>query len=408
MERGTFFPCSAYDDLSACFRDWLWVCDRQGVISYCSPAVQDTLGYAPAQLVGQPLGHVLHADEHAAFFRLLRAKPRPAQIRNQQFRFVERAGAVRPLLVSCTPLAGDGSGGFFGVARDQSPAARQQVTRLYCIEFLRRVIESSPNPIVVKDDRSRIVLTNQAVADLAGGRVDQLIGKTDFEVAGLPVPGELTPDNDEDLAVLAAGAPRRYDPRQISLPGGRQAWLQVSKFPLRLPNDTTYLLAVAVDVTRQQQQQRQLELNRQELERRNRLLEEANTTLRFLLQQRDEERRSAEANIVQRVRALLGPAIERFDRRGLSADQLAALAGLQSLLNTFSAGVDRQLDRTNYHLSPNELQVAAYIRDGRQSKEIARILGLSVRTIESYRTRLRRKMGLQNTAQSLRDALLKL
>ena len=408
MESSSFFPCSAYDDLSACFHDWFWVCDRDGIISHSSPAVEEILGFAPARLAGCSLGSLLHAEEQAVFLCALQARPRTAQIRNQEFRFIDSRGAARLLLVSCTPFTCGTEACFFGVARDQSVPARQQITRLYCIEFLRRVIESSPNPIVVKDGCSRIVLTNQAVADLVGMRVEQLIGKTDFEVAGQPVPDVLTADNDEDLGVLAKGLPRRYEPQPLMVPDGREIWLQVSKFPLLLPNGTTYLLAVAVDMTAHHQQQQQLKDHQQELLRQNQLLEEANTTLRYLLRQRDEERQAIEANIVLRVKALLGPTLERFDHHGLSVDQQAALAGLQSLLATLSSAVDQRLERTNYQLSPNELQIAAYIRDGLQNKEIARILGLSVRTIESYRLRLRKKLGLEDTACSLRKTLQKL
>lgn len=52
-------------------------------------------------------------------------------------------------------------------------------------------------------------------------------------------------------------------------------------------------------------------------------------------------------------------------------------------------------------LSPREREVVAQLAQGRSSKEMARLLGLSPRTVEMHRARLLRKLGVANTAQLL-------
>jgi DNA-binding NarL/FixJ family response regulator len=55
-------------------------------------------------------------------------------------------------------------------------------------------------------------------------------------------------------------------------------------------------------------------------------------------------------------------------------------------------------------LSPRELQVLGKIATGMQIKDIAEELGLSVKTISTYRARILAKLNLQNTAELIRYA----
>jgi DNA-binding CsgD family transcriptional regulator len=50
--------------------------------------------------------------------------------------------------------------------------------------------------------------------------------------------------------------------------------------------------------------------------------------------------------------------------------------------------------------------VANLVKEGKTTKEIARILGLSVRTIEAVRYTIRRKLGIRKKRTNLRSYLL--
>ena len=56
-------------------------------------------------------------------------------------------------------------------------------------------------------------------------------------------------------------------------------------------------------------------------------------------------------------------------------------------------------------LSTREKEIIKYISDGLTSKEISKILFLSVRTIEKHRSRILNKLGLNNTAELVRLAI---
>lgn len=56
-------------------------------------------------------------------------------------------------------------------------------------------------------------------------------------------------------------------------------------------------------------------------------------------------------------------------------------------------------------LAPRERQVLQLVAEGKTSKEVAAIMGLSVKTAESYRTRLMEKLEIHQTAGLVRYAI---
>ena len=92
----------------------------------------------------------------------------------------------------------------------------------------------------------------------------------------------------------------------------------------------------------------------------------------------------------------------------LAADerQQAYLAILESNLGDITKAFSRRLTLDFYNLSPSELKVATFIRQGKKTREIAALLGLSKRTIDAVRQSIRRKLRIQNKQVNLRTFLM--
>jgi DNA-binding CsgD family transcriptional regulator len=56
-------------------------------------------------------------------------------------------------------------------------------------------------------------------------------------------------------------------------------------------------------------------------------------------------------------------------------------------------------------LTPRERQVLQLIGEGRRTREIAGLLCVSVKTVESHRARIMRKLGARETAGLVRHAI---
>jgi DNA-binding NarL/FixJ family response regulator len=67
------------------------------------------------------------------------------------------------------------------------------------------------------------------------------------------------------------------------------------------------------------------------------------------------------------------------------------------VLKAIANNLSKEKKLCNLDISPREFQVLILLKDGKSNKEIARNLGLTLRTIESYRKRLIKKTGSRNT-----------
>ena len=92
--------------------------------------------------------------------------------------------------------------------------------------------------------------------------------------------------------------------------------------------------------------------------------------------------------------------IETVIRGGTSFDPEVAKAVLNRMVNGQGAGPDP--DR----ISPREREVLLAMTDGLSNKEIASRLGLTVRTVETHRERLMRKLNLRCVADLTRFAIV--
>ena len=64
---------------------------------------------------------------------------------------------------------------------------------------------------------------------------------------------------------------------------------------------------------------------------------------------------------------------------------------------TFTA-INAKQERVS-NLSSREREVSGYIANGHTCKEIARLIGISHRTVEAHRAKLMKKLGCRNTAE---------
>ncbi len=80
---------------------------------------------------------------------------------------------------------------------------------------------------------------------------------------------------------------------------------------------------------------------------------------------------------------------------------LEALKAVSAGRTYFSRGADEHAALT-LKLTPRELQVARLLASGKLNKEVAAALNLSIRTVETHRINLRRKLRLDNISEMTR------
>ncbi len=144
----------------------------------------------------------------------------------------------------------------------------------------------------------------------------------------------------------------------------------------------------------------------QKLLRKTAAIEARNRDLQALLQKSGEDQMRLGENARRNVQTLLKPLVVMMARDAGSTEQREWIDGLNDRIDDLAHDLLPRFDLGSYRLTPREIRIARMIRDGARSQTIARQLGLSVRTVESFRSRLRVKLGIQGQPRNLRTVLL--
>jgi PAS domain S-box-containing protein len=182
-------------------------------------------------------------------------------------------------------------------------------------------------------------------------------------------------------------------------------WIHVIASCVDGPKDC-HVNGILFDITEQMRSNEALAAKGRELETRTDNLSEVNTALKVLLKKRDEDRKALEEKVLYNVKSLIRPYLIKMKRSGLDAKQKAYLEILESNLNEIVSPLSRKLSYDYLGFTPTEIKVATMVKQGKKAREIARLLGISTRTVEGYRYAIRDRLGINGKKVNLRTYLL--
>jgi DNA-binding CsgD family transcriptional regulator len=275
------------------------------------------------------------------------------------------------------------------------------------------VVDSMSAHVAILDEQGIVIETNQAWQDFARENGMQEA----FDSVGMNYLAicEVASDHQEDEAGRVAGGIRKVLSGELAEflthypchSPDRKRWYAVRVVPFR-DEKANRVIVTHEDITPIMVVQEALEAKEAELLRERERLEETNIALRVFLRQRDEDISRIEETIYTNVDRLILPYVEKLLQGRLSEKQQTLCEIIDTNLRDIISPFIRSLNALSLLLTPQEVEVANMVRSGRTSKEIAEVLGLSVSGVDFHRKRLRRKLGLTNSAKNLRSHLLTL
>jgi PAS domain S-box-containing protein len=162
------------------------------------------------------------------------------------------------------------------------------------------------------------------------------------------------------------------------------------------------------DISRLEEEERVIDNLKRRLQLRDKELHEQDAALRVLLRQRGLEEARPERNAASTVLHQIRPLLEQLKALTHDAKAQEIIGQMENGLDRASMPLTRRLASAEYGLSQRELEVASFIVNGKSSKEISGLLGISTKAVSFHRANIRRKLGLTARRENLRARLIEL
>ena len=170
-------------------------------------------------------------------------------------------------------------------------------------QFMRKIIDTDPNIIFVKDKLGKYVLVNESMAKLYDTTPNDMIGKTDLQFVE---ENKLKLDEaeiyyNEDVMVLDSGTKIATPEKVFTSASGEKKYFQSTKVPLPLGKFQHGILGVQVDVTARINAEEKEKISFEKIEN---LLRETINALTFAVEMRDEYTAGHQRRVAQLAEAI--------------------------------------------------------------------------------------------------------
>jgi PAS domain S-box-containing protein len=317
------------------------------------------------------------------------------------------------------------------VSRDMTDYKQMEEALRKEKEFNANLIKTSPAFFVAVASDGTTLLMNEAMLKATGYRQDEVIGKNYLST--------FVPESDwPGLRKIVKELPEKgsaavNESRMVTKNGHELIVEWHSRHVLKDNGELDYFFALGIDITQRKRSEYELRRHRDHLEdmvkeRTNELtrimedlknreaevrtnsrkLEEANIALKVVLKQMAKKKRVDKENILSNVKQLVIPYLNRLKKGPLNTDQMILINTLEANLDNITSPLISKLSSSFLNLTPMEIRIAHFVKEGLMNKEMAELLGTSLNTISSHRYKLRSKLGLKNKGVNLRSYLLSL
>jgi PAS domain S-box-containing protein len=372
-------------------------------VIWANKAMHDAFNLTPGQLNGQHCYKGLHNRNRACSIC-------PAQktlTTGTTHEVIDFSSYKRNWVLRSYPVR-DQSGVLTGVVeivtditdRRKAEEALRQSEQKY-----RELFENANDIIFVLDFDGKILSCNAAAAKTYGYELDQMLG--------LNIENLLDPDY---LPIVRQLIQKKLDNMDVQNPqefltykkNGEAVWVEVNARIMKENGRQISVHGIARNITERKKMEEALKKREQELEEKSRNLEDANTALKVLLKRREEDKTELEEKVTCNMRELILPYIENLKINNSDSHQLNQLTILERNVNEIISPFLRTLSSKHPNVTPTEIKIIKFIKEGRSSKEIAELLNVSTRTVEVHRDHIRKKLNLNKKKANLKSYLLSL
>ncbi len=371
-----------YRELAESIKDPFYAFDKDLRYTYWNKASEKLTGIKTADAIGKSFkdifGDTLEAQRIERIYRAIILTGKPEHFTNQYT--LEDKIRYFDIYAYPTPT------GLTVIARD---ITRQKETEQKLKENdqrYRTVVETLQEGLAIVDRNENIIFTNNYFNKQMGYAPATTVGKNLKEL----VPPEEFPKILQGTARRKKGMPGQYELKMKCRDGTiKDMLVSISPWPDEKGN---YQRAVGLvmDITRSKQTEK--------------ILAQKNIALKELLEQLSIEKKVIAERTSVNLEKILLPKLRRLKNK-LSPSEQKHLKAIERNIKNITSGFGTRISDKRRHLSPREIEVADLIKEGLKNKAIARELSRSIKTIETIRKSVRKKLKISNKQVNLRTYL---
>ncbi len=402
-----------FNDIAENALEWIWEVDKEGRYTYSSPVVKVILGYEPEEVLGKHFSDFFHPkDKKKMLAEASKAFDQRFPFRKFINQNVHKDGNKKVFLLTSGIPVFDSEGAFSGYRGADMDVTEQYVAKKALKEseeHLRSLMQRASGFAIyrlaynkVSPYSLRVVLASPSVKDILG-----IPDQTKFEMWFENIHAD---DRERIIkANLKAFETNEFNEvMKINHPDKKEhRWIHsIAKGIFSQYGELQYINGIIIDITERKLVEEALIEKEKELESKTNKLEEINVALNVLLEKREEDKILLQEQVLSNVKKLAIPYVEKLKKGTLTETQIALLDVLESSLHEIISPFSLKLASNSFGLTPAEIKVASLIKQGKGTKEIAKMRNLSHKTVARHRENIRNKLGIKNTKVNLQSHLI--
>jgi PAS domain S-box-containing protein len=268
----------------------------------------------------------------------------------------------------------------------------------------RTIFQTTGSMMAILEEDMTVSLVNDRIEHYLGFSREEIEGKRKWVEFVPAEEKEKTLEYDRLLNIDPASAPRSFETRVIHKDGSTRDFFVTADL---IPGTKSRVVSL-IDITERKRAEMELRERERDLELRTRGLEEMNSALNVLLKKIESDKQDLIENIKINIHEMVSPPIEKLKRCQLGEMQKYYVKTLERNLQTITSPFVKSVKSKYPELSPKEMQIINFIKEGRTTKEIAATLSITIKAVEFHRYNIRKKFRLTRKKSTLAAHLSKI
>jgi PAS domain S-box-containing protein len=273
------------------------------------------------------------------------------------------------------------------VAEDITQRKRDEEALRMSEERFRVLIENQGEGVGIVDLNEVFQFANPAAHQILGVKAGELVGRNLRKF----VSPEAWQTILDQTRKRQEGCSTTYELNIVRPDATRRRLLLAATPQLDIDGVVSGTFGIFRDITDTKRMEEALRSTNELLEQERHALLDKNIALKEILGQSKDEADQVKRNVQSNIDKLILPILLKLKEKSREGDRID-LDLLESLMSDVASPFLRDLESRFVQLTPRETEICNMIRNGLQSKEIGLALGISARTVEKFRQKIRDKL----------------